>query len=293
MTILVIGAHGHLARALVQEGGKRGATVVAQGRPKCDLTRLESLRETLSVYKPHTVINAGAYTAVDDAESSSLDAFAVNAKGAEAAARACEEIGARFIHVSTDYVFDGAKGSPYQEHDKTNPLNAYGASKRDGEKLVLSVSKISLVLRTSWIFAATGKNFFTTMMGLASRDEIRVVTDQISCPTYVNHFAEALLRITAQPRANWTSGIYHLAGDGGCSRFEFVRELFRQLALKRQRVPNVQPTTSAEFPLPATRPNDSRLDSSAIEVSANIKLPSWKAGVEACINELDAVPNID
>jgi dTDP-4-dehydrorhamnose reductase len=213
-----------------------------------------------------TVINCAGYTNVDGAEAEPDTAHAVNAEGA----RNVAEAEARVLYVSTDYVFDGTKAGPYVESDPVNPLSAYGRSKLAGERATLTASPQSLIVRTAWLFGAGGGNFVATMLRLGEeRGELDVVDDQVGCPTFTGHLAEALLAL-AEGHGH---GFLHVAGAGSCSWFEFARAIFERVGMDV----TVRPCTTAEFPRPARRPANSVL---ASERGAPT-LPSWQDGLDA------------
>jgi dTDP-4-dehydrorhamnose reductase len=240
-----------------------GSDAVAHTRAELDVTDAAAVRDALA---GATVINCAAYTDVDGAESDPEAAHAVNEHGA----RNVAEAAARVIYVSTDYVFDGSKAGPYVELDPVNPLSAYGRSKLAGERATLTASPHSVIARTSWLFGAGGRNFVETMLRLGEeRDELRVVDDQVGCPTFTGHLAEALLELTV---GGW-HGFVHVAGGGSCSWFEFAREILSRAGLDC----DVQPCTTEEFPRPAPRPSNSVLES---ERGAP-KLPAWQDGLDA------------
>jgi len=213
-----------------------------------------------------TVINCAAYTNVDGAEEDPGTANAVNAEGA----RNVAEAAARVVYVSTDYVFDGSKPAPYVESDPVNPLSEYGRSKLAGERATLTASPQSLVVRTSWLFGAGGRNFVTTMLRAGEeRGQVRVVDDQVGCPTFTGHLADALVAL-AEGHGH---GFLHVAGSGSCSWFEFARAIFERAGMDV----DVRPCTTEEFPRPAARPANSVL---ASERGAP-RLPAWQDGLDA------------
>jgi dTDP-4-dehydrorhamnose reductase len=213
-----------------------------------------------------TVINCAAYTNVDGAEEDPGTANAVNAEGA----RNVAEAAARVVYVSTDYVFDGSKPAPYVESDPVNPLSEYGRSKLAGERATLTASPQSLVVRTSWLFGAGGRNFVTTMLRAGEeRGQVRVVDDQVGCPTFTGHLADALVAL-AEGHGH---GFLHVVGSGSCSWFEFARAIFERAGMDV----DVRPCTTEEFPRPAARPANSVL---ATERGAP-RLPAWQDGLDA------------
>lgn len=291
MKILVAGSQGQLARALAEQAkAHAGFDVVALGRPQLDLADAAGIARAIAAERPQLVVNAAAYTAVDKAESEQQVAFAVNRDGAGALAAAARAHGCPIIQVSTDYVFDGAKPSPYIETDATGPTGVYGRSKLAGEAAVAAANAQHLILRTSWVHAPYGQNFLRTMLRLAAeRPELRVVADQIGNPTYAPHLADAILALAGrladgrQPHA-W--GIYHAAGTGETSWHGFAAAIVRAGA--RFGVPQVPvvPIVTTDYPTPARRPANSRLDCGKLERAFGVRLPSWQQGVEDCITRL-------
>jgi dTDP-4-dehydrorhamnose reductase len=223
-------------------------------------------------YRPDAVVNCAAYTDVDGAQSDPQTAAAINERGAGLVAAAAAEVGASIVHVSTDYVFDGSKREPWLESDPVAPLGAYGASKLAGELAVAAANPAHAIVRTAWLFGAGGRNFVDTMLALgAERDEVSVVADQVGCPTWTGHLAEALLEVAGRPQ---DTGIHHVAGAGSCSWNELAIEVFERAGIDCR----VVPTTSAAFPRPARRPAYSVLGS---ERPAPVVLPAWQEGVAA------------
>ena len=260
VAIHVVGAGGMLGQDIVRAAG---GAAVALTRVDLDVTDAAAVHEALA---GATVINCAAYTDVDGAESDSATAHAVNEEGARNVAEAAE----RVLYVSTDYVFDGARREPYVESDVPAPLQAYGRSKLAGERATADANANHLVVRSSWLFGAGGKNFVETVLGLAAeRDELHVVDDQVGCPTFTGHLAEALVTLADRD----DRGILHAAGAGSCSWFEFAREIFDRAGLERL----VQPCTTDEFPRPARRPAYSVLASEL----GGPALPAWQDGLDA------------
>jgi dTDP-4-dehydrorhamnose reductase len=291
MKILVAGAQGQVARALYACAMRDGRHVVeTKGRPGFDLLQPQSLERTLGELKPDLVVNAAAYTAVDNAEREPASAYAINRDGAGALAALAAMHDCPIIHISTDYVFDGSKVGAYREDDATGPTGVYGRSKLAGEAAVAAANRRHIIVRTAWVYAAHGNNFLRTMLRLAkARSELRVVADQRGNPTYAAHLAEAVLGIadrigTAQP--SW--GIYHAAGTGDTTWHEFAAAIVNAAhPLGIMPVP-VVPITTAEFPLAAKRPANSCLDCSKLQSTFGARLPHWRDGLQACIGELAA-----
>jgi dTDP-4-dehydrorhamnose reductase len=292
MRILVAGAQGQLACALREAAqGQRTHMLVALGRPQLDLLDPKTIGKAVEDVEPDLVINAAAYTAVDKAESDRETAFAVNRDGAGALAAAAQASRAPIIHVSTDYVFDGRKSGAYRETDETNPLGVYGRSKLEGEQAVAAANPRHVILRTAWLYAPYGANFLRTMLRLArERPELRVVADQQGQPTYVPHLAEAILAIAgslASQRGLGPWGTYHVAAGGETTWHGFASAIVRAGArLGVLQVP-VVPITTAEYPTPAARPSNSRLDCGKLERTFGIRLPHWQQGLADCMAELE------
>jgi dTDP-4-dehydrorhamnose reductase len=293
MKVLVAGAQGQLARALVDAARSRDAlALVALGRPQLDIADATSIARAIDAERPDVVVNAAAYTAVDKAESDSRAAFAVNAEAAGALAVAAQAQGCPIIHISTDYVFDGTKAGAYVETDPTNPGNVYGRSKLAGEAAVAAANARHVILRTAWLYAPQGHNFLLTMLRLArERPELRVVGDQRGNPTYVPHLADAILAIASglgtavQQAPPW--GIYHATSAGETTWAGFAVAIV-EAAATRLAVPRVPviPITTREYPTPARRPANSCLDCGKLQRVFGLRLPPWQQGVDDCIAEL-------
>jgi dTDP-4-dehydrorhamnose reductase len=291
MRLLITGWQGQLAKAMTQSALRRSdVSACAVGRPGLDICQIGTIERAMADVRPDVVINTAAYTAVDAAESDEALAFALNAEGARLMAESAAQRGIPIIHISTDYVFDGTKSTPYVETDAPSPANAYGRTKLAGEIAVAAANPRHVILRTAWVYSAEGKNFLRTMLRLADeRDEVRVVADQLGSPTYAPHLADAILSIatrlssTEGPRA-W--GLYHAAGSGETTWHDFAVEIFRQRAAVGGKAPRVVAITSAEFPTPARRPANSRLDCTKLERTFGLRLPAWPDGVRACFTAL-------
>jgi dTDP-4-dehydrorhamnose reductase len=292
--ILVAGKTGQLARCLAQEARRRGSALVALGRPELDLSQPELVAPMVAAGAPRAIVNAAAYTAVDKAESEPALAMAVNRDSAGALAAAAAQLGVPFIHVSTDYVFDGRKDAPYREEDAPCPLGAYGRSKLEGEAAVRAACPAAVILRTSWVYSPFGQNFLTTMLRLAAtREKVQVVDDQHGAPTAAPDLAAAILdlseRLTAR-RMDDTGGIYHLAGAGETTWYGFAATIFAGWARRGHRVPVLAPITTAQYPTLARRPANSRLDCSKIARVFGLRLPPWQNSLERCLDELASAP---
>lgn len=256
------------------------------GRDEADLTDPAACAALIRAARPAAVINAAAYTAVDKAESDADIARLVNAQAPAAMAAACAELGIPFVHVSTDYVFDGSGDAPRAEDAPTGPLGVYGQTKLDGERAIAAAGGQWAVLRTSWVFSAHGNNFVKTMRRLGrERDCLTIVADQIGGPTPAAGIAAALLAIVRAMQADpGRGGIYHFAGAPDVSWADFAREIFAQSGLSTQ----VEDIPTSAYPTPARRPFNSRLDCTAIARDFGISRPDWREGLSAVIKELDA-----
>lgn len=288
LNVLQFGRSGQLGTELVAVLSRNPdirATVL--GRDEADFTDPSGIENAiLKAGALDLVINAVAYTAVDRAEQEETLAYRVNAEAMDAMARACAARGVPLIHVSTDYVYDGAKSSPYVESDPTGPLNAYGRSKLAGENFIRDRLPAHVILRTSWVYSAWGRNFMTTMLRLgAERDEVRVVDDQFGAPTSARDLAEAIATIARRITGPMPQfGTYHYADAGETSWHGFAAEIFRQAGLKARAVP----IPATEYPTPARRPANSRLDATKISRIFGIHPPAWQtslAGVLAGMEE--------
>lgn len=287
MTLLVTGGAGQLATALVQEGGTEVHRV---GRPALDFDRPETIEAAFAAAAPTLVVNAAAWTAVDAAEQEPDAAMRANRDGPAALARLCAQAGIPLIHVSTDYVFDGDKGAPYVETDATNPTGIYGATKLAGEQAVLAANPRSIVLRTSWVYSATGKNFVKTMLGAAQRmDRLRVVADQKGCPTAARDLAAAILVLAARLRDGWRDeygGVFHAAGTGWTTWHGLATAVFEDAGALGHKVPVVEPIRTEDWPTPARRPPDSRLDCAKLARVFGVRQPDWRGSVGRTVAEL-------
>ena len=273
MKYLITGAAGMLGQDL--QKALTGRDVTALGRADLDVTDLDAVRAAVAGHD--VVINASAYTKVDDAESNEADAFAVNAKGAQNLAIAASETGAKLVQVSTDYVFDGSATSPYDETTPLNPISAYGRTKAEGERLALSAHPDgTFIVRTAWLYGAGGPNFAKTMLRLAaSHDTVSVVTDQLGQPTWTGDLARQIVELLD---ADATPGVYHATNSGEASWFDFTQEIFRVVGLDPARV---TPTTSAQFVRPAPRPDYSVLGHDAWARAGISPMRNWRAALSA------------
>ncbi|SNX74289.1 dTDP-4-dehydrorhamnose reductase [Cereibacter ovatus] len=280
--ILIFGQTGQVARELA----KRAPEARFLGRDQADLGDPAACARAILAARPAAVINAAAWTAVDRAEDEEAAATVVNADAPGAMARACAELQIPFVHISTDYVFDGAGDRPWRPEDPTHPLGGYGRSKRAGEQAVRAAGGPHVILRTSWVFSAHGTNFVKTMLRLGrDRPLLRVVCDQIGGPTPAADIAAACLTIAATLRQRPDlSGICHFSGGPDVSWADFAREIFRQADLPCQ----VQDIPSADYPTTAPRPLNSRLDTAGL-AAFGLSRPDWRTGLAAVLHDLQEV----
>jgi dTDP-4-dehydrorhamnose reductase len=291
MRIVVTGREGQVARSLRERGAAAGVEILPLARPEIDLARPRSIQAPLSALRPDAVVNAAAYTAVDRAESEREQAFAINATGAGAVAAAAAALGVPVIHLSTDYVFDGALDRPYVESDVPNPMTAYGQSKLDGERMVAAAQPDHAILRTAWVYSPFGKNFVRTMLALAAqRAEISVVGDQHGSPTGALDIADAILavarRMIERPGTAELRGVFHLAGDGEASWAEFAEAIFDESRAVGGPSARVIPIPSSAYPTPARRPANSRLNGDRMQAVFGVRLPPWRPSLSACVRRL-------
>ncbi len=278
MKLLVTGAAGMLGRDVMLAAGNAGHEVVGYGRVELDVADPAQLHRRLELERPDVVINCAAWTDVDGAETAEEAAFAINGRGAGNVAAAAAEVEARIVHVSTDYVFDGAKGAPYVESDQPAPLSAYGRTKLAGEEAVAAANKRHFIVRSAGLFGVGGRNFVGTMLQLAEdRSEVAVVRDQVGSPTYTWHLAYGIVRLIE----GIEYGIHHMAAAGQCSWYEFAREIFEQAQVECR----VLSITSEEFGAAAPRPAFSAL---ASQREHAIRLPSWQDGLAGYLGQRQA-----
>ncbi len=285
--VLVTGAEGQVGRALLQSFAG-SAEVIGDNRTSLDLANADQIRERVRTVAPDIIINAGAYTAVDRAESERDLAFAINGRAPGILAEEARRAGALLIHYSTDYVFNGSKQEPWVEDDATDPLSVYGASKLEGEEAIRSAGGEHLIFRTSWVFAPEGKNFVLTMLRLGrERDSLAVVDDQIGAPTTAAQLARATKAIASGVLekkfggASSSSGVYHMTCSGSVSWCGFAQAIFdRAQVLLDGRNPQVKPIATREYPTPAKRPHNSVLSNAKLQRTFNIQLASWQSALD-------------
>lgn len=285
MKVLLTGAGGQLGRMLCATA-PAGVVLDAYTSAQLDVSDLEEVSRVVLETRPDVIINAAAYTAVDRAEQEPQHAHAVNGNGPAHLAQAATQCGARLLHISTDYVFDGSASRPYRPLDACHPLGVYGASKRAGEEAVLSVASQGLIVRTSWLYAAQGNNFVLTMLRLMrERDELGVVADQVGSPTWVGSLAAALWTAAQRPQLH---GLYHWADLGVASWYDFavaIQEEALTLGLLTKAIP-VRPLRSEEYPTPARRPAYSVLDSADARRDFEMAGMHWRAALRPMLKEL-------
>jgi dTDP-4-dehydrorhamnose reductase len=297
MRILLTGKDGQIGWELQRTLAPLGE-LAAFGRDGLDLADLDALSSTVRALQPDVIVNAAAYTAVDQAQKEPALAMRLNAEAPGVLAREAARSGALLVHISTDYVFDGRKNSPYVEDDAVNPINSYGSSKLAGETAVRDAGGRHLILRTSWIYAARGKNFLRTILRLAhEREELRVVSDQIGAPTWSRLVAEAIAHLVVLTRAQHAGvpGTYHLTTGGETSWHGFAQEAITQateLTGFKARVRTITPIPSSEYPLPAQRPLNSRLSNVRLETAFALRLPDWQTALRLCLEEAAQAPRL-
>lgn len=294
MRIVVTGREGQFVRSMVERGSSAGHEVIALGRPELDLAAdADPIVEAIGTARPDIVVSAAAYTAVDKAEEERKIAFAINERGAGAVARAAREAGVPLIHLSTDYVFDGSKAEPYVEDDATNPSGVYGASKLAGERAVAAEQPDSAILRTAWVYSPFGANFVKTMLRLAAdRDSLGIVADQRGNPTSALDIADGVLAVASNlvgDRDLDYRGIFHMTASGEASWAEFAEAIFEQSAKLGGPSAAVKAISTADYPTPARRPANSRLDCARLERVHGVKLPQWRESLEKVVRRLVAV----
>lgn len=284
MKFLITGSRGMLASDLIPLLEAKGQ-VIKHDLPEMDITDLASVRKILSGEKPHVVINCAAYTAVDKAEDEKEIAYAVNATGAGNLADTCREIGARLIHISTDFVFDGKKNRPYVESDETSPLGVYGASKLEGERRVMEATDDYIIIRTSWLYGIHGHNFVKTIARLAAeREDLAIVFDQVGTPTYTVDLAQAIMNLIEAE-----CGIYHFSNEGVCSWYDFAFEVIthleeRKISLKPK---TLKPIVSEEYRTPATRPPYSVMNKGKYKKTTGQLIPHWRNGLMRYFQQIE------
>lgn len=275
MKILLTGRSGQVGYELQRSLASLG-DIIAPDRAELDLAQPPTIERALRAHQPDIIVNAAAYTAVDRAEAERDLAFTVNATAPEVIAREAARLGALLVHYSTDYVFDGEKAEPYVEDDSTNPLCAYGQSKLEGEQAIRASGCRHLIFRTSWVYAARGKNFLLTVLRLArERPELRIVDDQFGAPTTARMLAGATEAVLARPWNDRASGTYHMTASGQTTWCGFARAIVGARGLATP----VLPIRTEDYPLPARRPRNSVLDNTKLHRTFGVHLPNWQEGL--------------
>jgi dTDP-4-dehydrorhamnose reductase len=286
--ILVTGGNGQLGKELREFSSLHtGLEFVFLSREELPIHQFELVRNYFDTLKPAYCINCAAYTAVDKAESEKDLAFQINGEAVGVLAAICKEHDTKFIHISTDYVFNGETSYPYTENFPTDPINVYGASKLEGEKQAMQLNPDSIIIRTSWVYSSLGKNFVKTMMKLMNeKDEIKVIKDQLGSPTNAADLAETIFNIIGYCHLqiyNWDPGIYNFTNEGIISWYDFakaIKEITKSPCV-------VKPISTREYPTPAKRPAYSVLDKTKIQKTFGIKLKKWKDSLRTCISNME------
>ncbi|MBB4640097.1 dTDP-4-dehydrorhamnose reductase [Rhizorhapis suberifaciens] len=290
MRIAVTGSRGQVVQSLMERARVAGDQIISLGRPLLDLTDPAPILPALERSQPDIIVSAAAYTAVDRAEADVEAAYAVNAMGAGAVAQAAGALEVPLIHLSTDYVFNGRKVEPFSEEDSPDPLGVYGASKLAGEHAVQAACANSIILRTAWVYSPFGNNFLKTMLRLAGeREEIGVVADQRGNPTSALDIADGIFalaeRLVSDSRPE-LRGIFHMTGSGEASWADFAVAIFEASEKRGGPCARVRPITTAEYPTPAPRPINSRLDCRKLEDIHGVRLPDWRHSMETVVERL-------
>lgn len=288
---LVTGQDGQVVRSLVERATRyQDIEVLPLGRPALDLSQLDTIESAILGAKPHVIVSAAAYTAVDQAETDEAAAFAINAAAVGEIGRVAKALGISVVHLSTDYVFDGENASAYVETDTVNPLGVYGRSKLEGERLLAASGADHAILRTAWIYSPYGKNFLRTMLRLAeTRDDLDVVADQIGNPTSALDIADAVFKVGNNLLASDNArlrGVFHMTGSGDASWADFASEIFAVSGKRNGPTANVHPIKTAEYPTPAKRPQNSRLHCSKLAANHGITMPDWQTSMSEVVPRL-------
>ena len=298
MRIAVTGHRGQVVTSLIERGRAAGHDIIAIGRPELDLVNPVSVICALQAATPDVIVSAAAYTAVDQAEEEGELAHAINGRGAAAVAQAAKALDVPLVHLSTDYVFDGALNRPYVEADPTGPKCVYGASKLEGERAVLVAHhEHSAILRVAWVYSPFGANFVKTMLRLAGdRDELSVVDDQLGNPTSAFDIADGILRVADNLVSNSDPalrGVFHMTSKGEASWADFAEAVFAASATRGGAQARVRRITTADYPTPATRPTNSRLDCGLIAKVHGVALPDWRQSLQTVIARLQPAEKLN
>ncbi|MBM1173043.1 dTDP-4-dehydrorhamnose reductase [Microvirga arabica] len=291
MRIVVTGTEGQVARALLERASAQGALITAVGRPELDFLQPESIVPVIRAAAPDVIVNAAAYTAVDQAETEPDLAAAVNGHGAAAVAAVAADLGVPIIHLSTDYVFDGDLHWPYYETDPVGPVSAYGRTKLAGEQAVSAATPNHVILRTAWVYSPFGRNFVKTVLRLAeTRDELSIVADQHGSPTSALDIADGVLMVCRnlllRPADESLRGVFHMAGSGSTTWAGFAARILEESARRGGPQAQIKDIGTVDYPTPAKRPANSRLDCSKLFQVHDVKLPDWQTSLRACVARL-------
>lgn len=292
MKILITGAKGQVGTELTRQAITRGHEIYGFGSKELDITNQEQLNNTVAKINPDVIINAAAYTAVDKAETEQELAYRVNSQGSENLATVCRDYDVPLLHISTDYVYDGEKQTPYLETDQPNPTGVYGASKLQGDEKIQKIWPKHIILRVSWVFGAHGNNFVKTMLRLAEqRDELSIVDDQFGAPTSASAISACLLDILEKETFNQSHypwGVYNLQSDPGVTWYGFAQEIFHQarhLGIIHKSM-KLNPIPSSEFPTPVKRPANSKLNGAKLRQNFEILPAKWSSDLSEILKSL-------
>lgn len=290
MRILVTGKEGQVDTSLQTLGEKLGLEIIRIGLPEIDLSRPETLEAPVRDARPDVIISSAAYTAVDKAETEAELAQRINGNAPGALARLAAELDIPILHLSTDYVFAGDKDGAYDETDTPAPVSVYGKTKLSGEDQIRAATDNHVILRTAWVYSPYGNNFVKTMLRLSeTRDELNVVADQYGCPTYAPEIARALLAIAQQvavDRDPTLRGTFHLTGQGETNWAEFAEAIFEGAEARGRKPVRVKPIPTSEYPTPAKRPANSRLNGDKLDDTYGLRLDHWRDSLDACLSQL-------
>jgi dTDP-4-dehydrorhamnose reductase len=291
MRIVVTGTEGQVARALLERATAHGVGVKAIGRPDLDLLQPETVSGALRSAAPDVIVNAAAYTAVDQAEAEPERAAGINHHGAAAVAAVAATLDIPVVHLSTDYVFNGTLDRPYRETDPVGPVSVYGCTKLAGEQAVSAATPNHVILRTAWVYSPFGKNFVKTVLRLAeTRDELSIVADQHGSPTSALDIADGVLTVCrnllSRPADESLRGVFHMTGSGATTWADFAARILDEAARCGGPWSRIKAIGTADYPTPAKRPANSRLDCSKLSQVHNITLPDWQTSLRACVARL-------
>lgn len=298
MRIIVTGRQGQLAQSLVERAPSAGVEVVCLARPEVDLLQPDLAARAIEATRGDVVVNAAAYTAVDQAEAEPDLALRVNAEGARAVAAAAAKTGRPVVQISTDYVFDGALDRPYREDDPVGPVCVYGRTKLAGEYAVAAANARHVIARTAWVYSPFGRNFLKTMLRLGlTRDEVNVVADQWGAPTSALDIADALIamarRLVGEPHNAMLYGTFHVTGSSYTTWAGFAAAIFAQAATLGRKPVEATPISTAQYRTPAARPANSRLDVGKLHRVYGLALPEWRSSAQACVKRLILSPEAE